>query len=444
MGAEPERADLEAARAELLEPIAEVAIAVARRDGADTTAPIPPKALHPYLRFAKLPTAALGAAISATDADEGFRARVAEACAGDDELTDGQRAWLVRDDGWEDRFGGEVEAAAADHAERRAARTGSELRDRIAELERDLADRDRRLAEVERELARLKRTAEEHEAQVADLGAERDGWATRAGEAEEARRRAVRELKVTEARSVDRLDRVRRLEAELEELAARSGRVEEGDGSAPGTAPGPAGVPAEVLQPLAEHLAGLAEDLSALVASAASPPTATAASAPDVPGPAPRRAARARRRPLRLQHGIVDGTPEAADQLIATPGVLVLVDGWNVSMLGWPDLPGPLQRQRLVDALGGVAARTGAEVHVVFDGIDSGSGPVAHGAGRVRVQFTPEGVEADDRILELVDAIPPERHVIVVSNDRRVRTGAGERAANVVGSTELLALLTRR
>ncbi len=442
-GPEPERADLDAARAELLEPIAELAIAVARRDGADPKAPIPPKALHPYLRFARLPAAALTAAVAATDADEGFRARVAEACADDPALTEGQRAWLVRGDGWQEVFDGEVGAAAAVHAEARAERTDVELRERVASLEEQLSERSERLAEAQRELDRLRRTVDAHEVDLAALRDERARWQEKAAAADEARHRAVRELKDTEARSVDRLERVRALEAEVEALAAGTGGEAR---SAPESAPPVEGVPAEALRPLADRLDALAKEVAALAGGEARQQEAHRSGGQRTEGQrgGERGATRPRRRRFRLQQGILEGTPEAALQLLAVPDAIVLVDGWNVSMLGWPDLPGPLQRQRLVDALGGLAARTGAEIHVVFDGIASGGAPVAHGAGRVRVQFTPEGVEADDRILELVDAVAPERHVIVVSNDRRVRAGAEERSANVVGSTELLSLISGR
>jgi hypothetical protein len=61
----------------------------------------------------------------------------------------------------------------------------------------------------------------------------------------------------------------------------------------------------------------------------------------------------------------------------------------------------------------------------------------------VRVRFTPAGVEADDELLRLVLAAPRSRPVVVVSGDRRVRSGAGELGANVVGSATLVDLLRR-
>jgi hypothetical protein len=51
------------------------------------------------------------------------------------------------------------------------------------------------------------------------------------------------------------------------------------------------------------------------------------------------------------------------------------------------------------------------------------------------------GELADDVVVALVDAFPPERPVVVVSNDQEVRDAARARAANVIGSDTLIALL---
>jgi len=61
----------------------------------------------------------------------------------------------------------------------------------------------------------------------------------------------------------------------------------------------------------------------------------------------------------------------------------------------------------------------------------------------VRVMFSPPGVEADDVILDEVAGVDPQRPVVVVSSDRRVRDGARARGANVLRSSQLLDLLRR-
>jgi predicted RNA-binding protein with PIN domain len=146
---------------------------------------------------------------------------------------------------------------------------------------------------------------------------------------------------------------------------------------------------------------------------------------------------------LRLARGAVEGSIEATDQVLRAPSVVVVVDGYNVSMQGWPALDASAQRERLVAQLSEVANRTGAEVHAVFDGDDDGRRPAVSTALVVRVHFTAAGVEADDVVLDMVDRLPSERPVVVVSSDRRVQSGARERGANVVPSEALLSWARR-
>ena len=90
-----------------------------------------------------------------------------------------------------------------------------------------------------------------------------------------------------------------------------------------------------------------------------------------------------------------------------------------------------------------VAARTGSEVHLVFDGDADGTAAARTAPAGVRVRFTRAEVEADDEILDSIASIPLDRPVIVVSDDRRVRHGARARGANVVGSRQFQPLLLR-
>jgi len=146
---------------------------------------------------------------------------------------------------------------------------------------------------------------------------------------------------------------------------------------------------------------------------------------------------------LRLARGALDGTVEATDQLLRAPGVVVLVDGYNVSMTGWPHLDVTAQRASLQSMLGVAVARTGVEVHVVFDGDDDGRGPVVTSSLPVRVRYTPAGVEADDVLIRMAGEIPADRPVVVVSSDRRVRDGSAAVGANLVSSSALLAWCRR-
>ena len=148
--------------------------------------------------------------------------------------------------------------------------------------------------------------------------------------------------------------------------------------------------------------------------------------------------------PVALPPGIFDDSVEAADHLVRVPGVAVLVDGYNVSKLGWPDQPISEQRRRLVDALSEMSARTGAEVAVVFDGADTVWSPQVPSTGRrVRVLFSPPGVEADDVVIARAAELRPFRPVVVASSDNRVRAGSAGAGANVISSPQLLAVLHR-
>ncbi len=152
----------------------------------------------------------------------------------------------------------------------------------------------------------------------------------------------------------------------------------------------------------------------------------------------------ARRRPVRLPPFVLDDSPAAAEHLVSLPGVAVLVDGYNVTLSAWPELPLAEQRLRLVDALAELAARTGARPEVVFDGNEVVADPGAGTRGRplVKVSFTAQDVEADDVIIARAWALALP--VVVASDDKRVRDGARAAGANVLGIAQLLGALRRR
>jgi predicted RNA-binding protein with PIN domain len=138
--------------------------------------------------------------------------------------------------------------------------------------------------------------------------------------------------------------------------------------------------------------------------------------------------------------GVIDGSPEGVEQLLFTPQVILIADGYNISMEAWPQLDGSAQRSSLLNMLTALQARTSALVHVVFDGEGTGTRPAVGAPLAVRVHFSKAEVEADDLILEMVAGLPTDQPVVVVSSDRRVQDGARRLGANVVSSGQLLAL----
>jgi predicted RNA-binding protein with PIN domain len=134
--------------------------------------------------------------------------------------------------------------------------------------------------------------------------------------------------------------------------------------------------------------------------------------------------------------------PAALDRLLALPAVHLVVDGYNVTKTGYPELSLSDQRDRLVHQLAVLAARTGAEVTLVFDGAGVVAVPASAPRG-VRVLFSDPGVLADDVIRALVTAEPEGRPVVVVTSDRAVADSVRRRGAHPVPSAVLLARLGR-
>ncbi|WP_409495814.1 NYN domain-containing protein [Amycolatopsis sp. cmx-11-12] len=132
----------------------------------------------------------------------------------------------------------------------------------------------------------------------------------------------------------------------------------------------------------------------------------------------------------------------ALDRYLALPNVHVIVDGYNVTKTGYPELALSDQRDRLIHQLSALAARTGAEVTVVFDGAGVLSVPAAVPRG-VRVLFSERGVLADDVIRSLVAAEPPGRPMVVASTDRAVADSVRRKGAHPVPSAVLVSRLSR-
>jgi hypothetical protein len=450
---------------DLLAGAIERAIVRARRDTTDRDAPAPPAALRPVLGFQRLPPRALRTVAEVLDRDEGFRARVAEGLEPDQP---DRPSWLflTRPDGWADELDMLGDGAAEQRAEkeRRSAerrveqlsaaldRRGEELDEQRAEAESaraELADERRRRQDAERALA----ASDE-----------------RSGSLGEERARAVRELKRIEALATERLDLLRAAEGEVAGLRAeldqhRSAQIAPDDepvppvaDEAPGSGPpfplSEVAATVEVAARSADELAAALGDVARLLASfAAGPgeqqspgPTAVPGASAPSPGATPSAAPAtrpSRRVPLRTQRGVVEDSPKGIEQLMATDGLVTLVDGYNVAMSRWPDLDKGAQRDSLIRSLGAVAARVGAVVHVVFDGGDHGRRPSVGAPLPVRVHFSPTGVEADDVILDMVAELPTDTAVLVISSDRRVAQGSRRLGANTAGSDALIGLLAR-
>jgi predicted RNA-binding protein with PIN domain len=130
------------------------------------------------------------------------------------------------------------------------------------------------------------------------------------------------------------------------------------------------------------------------------------------------------------------------DRYLGLPNVHLIVDGYNVTKTGYPELALADQRDRLVHQLSALAARTSAEVTVVFDGAGVLSVPASVPRG-VRVLFSDRGVLADDVIRDLVAAEPAGRPMVVATSDRAVADSVRGRGAHPAPSAVLVSRLSR-
>lgn len=186
-----------------------------------------------------------------------------------------------------------------------------------------------------------------------------------------------------------------------------------------------------------EAVGALERDLNALRRAAGidTDPLAAAGAAGRNPPPE-------RRTPLPVPGGRTADDPETLKAWAAAPGVLLLVDGYNVTKhpQGFGDRSLEDQRTILLVRCRRLVRR-GNEVVVVFDGAEVGPVPTARLAvNGVGVVFTDEGRTADDEIVARVNAAPPTQPVVVVSSDNEVRSRSAQLGASVARATALLGL----
>lgn len=372
-----------------------------------------PAELKPYLRFQKLPAKALSAVRAAVEGNPNFL-RALGAGAQPELVDEVGILWLQRPEGWEAQVAEQLAAAAAESDDQHAERDARAERKKREAAEAAAARSRLEVVELKESLARERQARAEAEAERDRLAKELRSAGEKVRELESANRRRERGEAAQAGRADAAVDEVTDLRARLEEAeaardAALSARADE----------------PEVAQ---------ADRLRALLLEAL---TITGPSRSDTP--ARRRAART---PLGIPGGLYGNSLAAAEHLLRSPGVVVLVDGYNVAKLGWPDVSLERQRALCVDAAEALARRWGTDLHVVFDGADVVG---AHTRERrlVRVVYSPEGVTADDVLRAEVAALDPTRPVLVVTNDQAVLADVKAAGANSIASETFLALARR-
>ena len=401
-----------------------------------------PASLRRVARFTPSKRARLAevAVASAVDSDAVFRNAVAESVraalpelvaalaagttpAAADPADVAAAAYLLRTPGWQQL----VAAAAAEEAMARSTESNSERDAELARITGQLEEA-RALARTDRAAQQVKATAvagqlEElrRSLRQATEAQRRAEQARLTGDTERAALQAAAQR--VEATTASEMRRVRARVTELEtqlESARKVGRGIRGAGDVRLWL---------LLDSVTNAAAGLRRELAL--------PPATSHPADEVAAGLARAAAA----PAAL--GLAREDPAWLDAILAVPGTHLLVDGYNVTKTGFPDVSLEAQRVRLVQGLAALAARTAAEVTVVFDGAER-TGPLGAPSGRgVRVLFSPAGRPADDVLVQLVRAEPTGRSIAIVTADREVITRAEYAGARGVPPVALLGLLRR-
>lgn len=415
-------------------------------EGQKQRPPMPfPKVLKSLFKEARIPTGALGRVRRAIEADEEFR-RAVGAGAVPELVDDVGRLWLQRPDGWEEQIAERIDGAI--------------LEEESADLRRDLkrSEKRRRAAEQAATRSRIEVVDRVSEIELlrSELDAERAESATAASEIDDLRRELI------EARNDARHARDRAAAATARAEAAVASAPSAGEEAEPSTegevlSGGEAALDHEEVatEPSAsidhDELAaalGLADDLAAQLSrlmesrgtdSTSHDSTSMIGGATDRTG-RQRRADRSpgRRRPIALPGGTISTSAAAAEALVRADAT-ILVDGYNVAMLAWPDRRLDEQRDALLGRCENLARRCSAEIVVVFDGA-SVVGAHADRRRTVRVEYSPSDVTADDVIRSHVRSLPIERGVVVVTNDREIVDDVRRLGANVVPSNAFIAI----
>ena len=453
----------------LLRSALELAVGIAA-EGQKVRPPIVfPAGFKPYLKANRLDAAGLRAVRRAVAADDGFRDRLAlvDMIGLVDEIG---AIWLRRPTGWEaavhhlvddlqQQTADESAAAALRKSEKRreaaehvAARTQAELIGHLDALGREAARRERAEESARVAIARADGLRDDN------VGLQREAERLRSELSAAAER--CTEAETALAAITDRLRDVESVRDDL--LSHRSGAQAERAQAERAQADAIVATQAQrtVSAATALRQAALAtRELAAALAAAGE-----ALADPTDPRPEPtasgngrhetsahREAMRdvrplhgrpKRRQPIPIPGGLYGDSAAAAEHLLRVPGVCVLVDGYNVAKLAWPQLALIEQRECCIQMLEDLCRRIGTDIRVVFDGAEV-IGASSPRRRLVRVQFSPLGITADDVLRAEIAAMPTHVPAVVVTNDQAIVNDVRAAGVNVISTDTMLCVAGR-
>ena len=353
--------------------------------------------------------------------------------------------YAARPPAWAFGIGAACEAGAN---ESRVRALGQESNARAREQAATLEARRRAeaaLAEAERALHHLEQERRDERrtrrARDDDLAAERETALRTQAELQD----ALARTRAAEERAVERAEReaerARGFERELTALAQ----------SLPASDLAPLRAAATEARLLAERLDSLADDRAATTPPLADTSRQGAVRDGVARQPAAREpvireqsrpAARPRRNRPSCPPGLAVDTPAGLDAVLRSGGVLLVIDGYNVTKTAWTAASPEEQRTRLLAALAELHLRLRCDIVVAFDGDDVRGVPLPRKPG-VRVVFSAADEEADDVVVREAASPPRTVPVVVASSDGAVRRRSEAEGAAAVGAHTLLSVLRR-
>lgn len=377
-----------------------------------------PPELRKFAGKSPIPTQALKSIRRSVEGDEHFRTLLAAGAT--PELVDPIGVlWIARPGGWQGEVAALIAAEAAVSAEKKSANDIKQSDKRRDAAEQAAARSRTEAIALQDRLGRRDETISGLAAQVAELT---DSLAALKTELAETKS----ELRHSKDREQAAKDREQAAVAKLDQGAVKPEAVN------------PAVIDAESLRValLAEQAAARVERSTLVRLASDAGRIAEQLSALVVPmqGGGPARVAK--RKPLPLPKGVMGGSEIVALHLLNS-GAMVIVDGYNVAMLGWPALDLVGQRNSLLDVLENAAKRFPAEYTVVFDGADV-VGAAADRRREIWVVFSPAGVIADDVIRAEVRRQPQDRQIIVVTADKQIVNDVKALGANTMSNAQFL------
>ena len=135
----------------------------------------------------------------------------------------------------------------------------------------------------------------------------------------------------------------------------------------------------------------------------------------------------------------IGGGMSRAGSLVGLPKVILIIDGDEVSDMGWPGYPMPVRRKALVDNVAQLCSSTNATAQIVFDAGVSKRCPHSRRDQSVEVRLAAAMVSPAAAISELTERHSNNRPLVVVSSNPTL-TQQGNHRAEVMTATELLDL----